>query len=201
MAKGVTRLDALVPCTKEEILLVLKDHEAYLRAFARRRENIYTAALSMDEAIREAAYRRNHSIGEVPGRGHTGDPVYAAFVYAEDMTRKQRSYLIRRLKMLALEERKFGCIMEAFGSLPPSSQEFLLDKFKNRMTNEELYARYIGEILPEDTATKIRRKIENRYERLLGLVLERCTYEPPAGRREAKVRPLAGADTGFILKD
>lgn len=181
MAKGVTHLDALVPCTKDEAVLVLRGHEAYLKAFARRRENIYTAAVSMDEAIREAAYRRNHSIGEAPGSGHTGDPVYAAYAYAEDMTKKQRSYLLKRLRMLALEERKFSCIMEAFEALSPSSQEFLLDKFKNRMTNEELYARYVGEVLPEDTGTKVRRRIEGMYERLIKRIVESCAYEPPGG--------------------
>ena len=97
------------------------------------------------------------------------------------MTKKQRSYLLKRLRMLALEERKFSCIMEAFEALSPSSQEFLLDKFKNRMTNEELYARYVGEVLPEDTGTKVRRRIEGMYERLIKRIVESCAYEPPRG--------------------
>jgi len=184
MARGVTHLDALAPCTKEEVILVLKDHDAYLRAFARRRENIYTAAISMDEAIREAAVRRSYSIGESPAHGYPGDPVYAAYTYAEDLTRKQRSYLVRRLRLLAMEERKFACIMEAFDTLPPSSQEFLLDRFRNGLTNEEQYLRYVGEIHPGDTPLNLRRRLERRSERLLGLLAGRCAYEPPARRRK-----------------
>ncbi len=186
MAKGVTFLDAFVPCTRDEVVLVLRDHERYIRSFARRRENIYAAATSMDEAIREAAYRRTHGIGEAPRPGHVGDPVYSAYSYAEDMTKKQRTYLLRRLKVLGAEERKFACIMEAFESLPPSSRDFLLDKFKNGLTNEELHARYFGEITGEDSEIKVRRRIENRYERLLKLLLARCSYEPPERRRAAK---------------
>ena len=53
MAKGVTHLDGMTPCTREEVGLVLREHEAYIRSFARRRETIYTAAVSMDEAIRD----------------------------------------------------------------------------------------------------------------------------------------------------
>lgn len=193
MAKGVTHLDGMTPCTREEVGLVLREHEAYIRTFARRRETIYTAAVSMDEAIREAAYRRRYGIGETAGSGRDGDPVYAAFDYAEDMTRRQRSYLLRRLRMLGLEERKYGAIMEAFGSLSPSSQEFLLDKFKNGMTNEELYIRHVGKILPGDTEAKVKRRIEDRVSRLVRQIAERCTYEPPA-RTGKEYRRLGGGE-------
>lgn len=179
MARGVTCLDALVPCTRDEVILVLREHERYLRAFARRRENIYAAAVSIDEAIREAAYRRTHGIGEAPRQGRAGDPVYSAYSYAEDMTKKQRTFLVRRLKMLGAEERKFACIMEAFESLPPSSREFLLDKFQHGLTNEELHERHIGKLSGEESGTAVRRRVEKRYNHLIGLIMEKCTYTPP----------------------
>ncbi|MCR5293765.1 MAG: hypothetical protein K6E30_01145 [Lachnospiraceae bacterium] len=173
------QLDIMIPCSREEAILVLRNHDKYLKTFQRRRDLIYSAQLSIDEAIESSVMRRNlYSEASAGRKRYRKDAVYEAFAYAENLAADNKKQLIRSLEELNLEEQKFFSFMRALGTLPPMEQEFLLDRYYRKLSPEEIYRNYTGSEASSG-ALNIRKYLDNRAASIFRHLLEACDYKPP----------------------
>lgn len=154
-----SRVDPTKPVTEEEVLLVIRTHDTYLRGFTQRRVGLLSMAESIDDLIHSVSLRSTSATDDIRVQGGRSsyDTIYRIYETVEKQMKDQADEVWKGLWLLDAEERKFTTIWGCFMSADPEDVQLLTQLCYQKKSVKEIRAEFRGGIMSEQGIYKRRR--------------------------------------------
>ena len=168
----ISRVDPFMPVNEDEVVLVIRTKESYLRGFAQRRNGLLAVIESIDDVIRGISLGNLSSVPEVrvqSSKDH--DIMFRIHEQIQQQMGEKTKEVMKGLHLIDLEEKKFFAIWTTYMQQDPDDIELLNDLCSHQKSIKEVRCSYRGGLLSEQGIYKRRRTAIRR-------IIKDCGYVP-----------------------
>lgn len=168
----ISRVDPFMPVNEDEVVLVIRTKDSYLRCFAQRRNGLMAVVESIDDVIRGISLGSPSSVPDVRVQSTSDqDVMFRIHEKVQQQMSEKTTEVIKGLHLIDLEEKKYFAIWCAYMRQDPDDIELLNDLYAHRKSIKEVRSTYRGGLLSEQGIYKRRRTAIRR-------IIKECGYTP-----------------------